>query len=236
MNYVYTLIVTCFLTIRSETFGTDVVPKTCAEKQVLDLLTEWRGGVELPLALPSLDVIHIPSFENVYQGFGIKISYVTGDMKLAGVHDFTVPSLSVSPDYSRASITLRFPLLTLTSESYTLKGRAYLLYPLTGAGFLNVTFQNVEVLVGITFVSKQTTQVKDISLNLSIGDVKIHLSNSSWPLNQVLSLRRMEIIEEYRSTFVTAAKDFMKFEIDRVLGNKITVETMRAIANNYCTN
>ncbi|XP_026726196.1 uncharacterized protein LOC113492748 [Trichoplusia ni] len=235
MHYVYVIVLTCLLAPKTVTFGADVLPKTCAEKQVLNFLTEWREGVELPVTLPSLDVIQITSFENVYQGFGIKISYVTGDMKLEGVRNFTVQQLSLSSDYTRASATVRFPLLRLTSDNYTLKGRAYLLYPLSGAGFMNVTFQNVDVTVGITFVSKGgITQAGEINLNLTIGDVKINLANSSWPLNQVLSLRRMEIIEEYRSTFISASKDYLKFELDRVLGNTTTVDTIRTIANNYC--
>ncbi|PZC87173.1 hypothetical protein B5X24_HaOG201409 [Helicoverpa armigera] len=157
--------------------GAEVNPKNCLEAQVLDLLSKWQNGDEnITSSVPSLENISLKSVDGVYEGFGIRISYTTGEMQLRGVNRLIVEDLSVSTSDLEASTTLHFPLLSLTAEQYNLKGRAYLMYSLKGAGLMNATFQNVKLTVGSKLITNDTVmQVDDVNLNFSVGSIQVYI-------------------------------------------------------------
>ncbi|KAJ8734874.1 hypothetical protein PYW08_014124 [Mythimna loreyi] len=230
-----TSVVVLTLTVGIGTFGAEVLPKNCVESQLLDLLSAWRKG-GLSSQLPSLEAIPIPSVDGMYEGFGIKIRYRTGDMKLAGVTNFTVEELSVSATDLRASTTLQFPLLTLTADNYSLKGRAYVMYSLKGSGFMKVTFQNVKVTVGTQLVPKGAAiQVDDVILSFSVTRIQVDLADSSWPINKVLNTSAMQIVEQYRSDLVTVAKGMLKQVINDYLVTTTSSQLLDIAGKDYCT-
>ncbi|KAJ8733936.1 hypothetical protein PYW07_014487 [Mythimna separata] len=235
MKCVISVVVIFALAVGIPIFGAEVLPKNCIESQVLDLLTTWRNG-DLSSQFPSLEVIRIPSVDGVYEGFGIKITYTTGDMQLAGVKNFTVEELSVSATDLRASTTLHFPMLTLTAENYSLKGRAYVMYSLKGSGFMKATFQNVKVTVGTQLVPKGTDmQVGDVNLSFSVTSIQVDLADSSWPINRVLNTSAMQIVEQHRSELVTAAKGLLKQAINDFLATTTSSQLLDIAGKDYCT-
>uniref|UniRef100_A0A2A4JCI8 Uncharacterized protein n=1 Tax=Heliothis virescens TaxID=7102 RepID=A0A2A4JCI8_HELVI len=219
------------------TLAAEVNPKNCLEAQVLDLLSKWQNGDEgITSSVPSLENISLKSVDGVFEGFGIRISYTTGEMQLRGVNNFTVEQLSVSTSNLEASTTLHFPLLSLTADQYNLQGRAYLMYSLKGTGLMNATFQNVEVSVGSKLVTNNTVmQVDDVNLNFSVGSIKVDLANSSWPINKVLNSSAMKIVENHRQEIVSAAKDMLKQVVNDYLATMTSSQLLSIAANDYCS-
>lgn len=234
MKFINTFTVILILSIGQKVLGADVLPKNCIEEQILDALAKWRNGTISP-SMPSLQGIKVNSVEGLYEGFGIKIRYRTGEMKLSGVENFSIEQLSVAAKDLEASATVRFPVLTLTSDNYNLKGRAYVMYPLKGSGRMKVIFQNTKVTLGTKLVPKGTLyQVEDVNLNFSVKNVQIDLEDSSWPINTVLNSNAMQILESYRSEMVVAAKDMLKQAINGHLATTISPQLLNDVGNNFC--
>ncbi|XP_022826074.1 uncharacterized protein LOC111356072 [Spodoptera litura] len=209
--------------------------RNCIEEQILGALAKWRNGTIAP-SVPLLKGIRINSVEGLYEGFGIKIRYRTGEMKLSGVENFTIEQLSVSAKNLEASGTVRFPVLMLTSDNYNLNGRAYVMYSLKGSGLMKVIFQNTKLTLGTKLVQKGTVyQVEDVNLNFSVKSVQINLEDSSWPINTVLNSNAMQILESYRSEMVAAAKDMLKQAINGHLATTIFPQLLNNAGNNFCT-
>uniref|UniRef100_A0A2H1WUP3 SFRICE_000447 n=1 Tax=Spodoptera frugiperda TaxID=7108 RepID=A0A2H1WUP3_SPOFR len=203
MKFINTFTVILILSIGQKVLGADVLPKNCIEEQILDALAKWRNGTVSP-SMPSLQGIKVNSVDGLYEGFGIKIRYRTGEMKLSGVENFSIEQLSVAAKDLEASATVRFPVLTLTSDNYNLKGRAYVMYHLKGSGRMNVK------------------------------NVQIDLEDSSWPINTVLNSNAMQILESYRSEMVVAAKDMLKQAINGHLATTISPQLLNDAGNNLC--
>ncbi|CAH0698938.1 unnamed protein product [Spodoptera exigua] len=234
MKFINTLIIIFTLSIGLKVLGADVQPKNCIEEQILDVLTTWRNGTNSS-SVPSIQAIRINSLEGLYEGFGIKIRYSTGDMKLSGVDNFFVEQLSVSAKDLEASATVRFPVLTLTSDNYNLKGQAYVFYPLKGSGLMTAIFQNSTVSLGTKLVSNDTVfQIEDVNLTFSVENIQIDLEKSSWPINAVLNSNAMQILERYRSEMVAAAKDMLKQTINDHLATTISPQLLNDAADNFC--
>nr|XP_034841277.1 uncharacterized protein LOC117997190 isoform X3 [Maniola hyperantus] len=115
-----------------------IIPNNQLEEQILSLLNKWRkGSVQTNLfPLPSLKSTNINQIDSYYDGRGIKITFSIGDMTLTGLDNFSVKYLNVTQSLDDISVSaeLFVPVLTLHSENYNLKGRAYVFYPLQGHG------------------------------------------------------------------------------------------------------
>ncbi|XP_075978779.1 uncharacterized protein LOC142978285 [Anticarsia gemmatalis] len=222
MNRVHKLIgIVAFLGILSYTYGADIPPNVCVRERLLDLLTKWQKGCKLPFPLPPLNIIEMPSFEGQYSGFGIKVTFVTGEMTLTGVDNFEVQELSASAtDVLNATGIVEFPLLTLSADNYNLKGRAYFFYSLKGSGSMFVNFQNVKLTFGISLRSLGTgMKVDNLQLDFSVAGAQVNLADSSWPINKVLNTEGLSIIESYHSTLVDVATEMVNSTLNEYLAN-----------------
>ncbi|XP_028164202.1 uncharacterized protein LOC114355517 [Ostrinia furnacalis] len=97
--------------------GIDTTPKNTLEENLLTLLTKWRAGERGPFSfpLPSLDEINIPAVNGNYDGYGVRISYETTQLKLVGLKNFSVEALDASEASLKASGTITIPILTLSA-------------------------------------------------------------------------------------------------------------------------
>ncbi|CAB3231404.1 unnamed protein product [Arctia plantaginis] len=224
MNFLNKLVLIVLLIGLSPTiFGTDALTPSCLEDQVLELLRKWQQGDLLTMPLPSLGTIRLQSYEGQYTGYGIKIAYTTGNMNMTGLRNFKVKELSASTDdLFEASGAISIPSLTLNSDNYNLKGNAYVFYSLKGAGFMNVTFENVSLTFSISLAHNANKkdrgiEIDDIQLNYSVDAIRVNLENCSWPVNKVLNAEAKSINENYRSLLVNAATEGLKKSLNSYL-------------------
>nr|XP_034841275.1 uncharacterized protein LOC117997190 isoform X1 [Maniola hyperantus] len=191
-----------------------IIPNNQLEEQILSLLNKWRkGSVQTNLfPLPSLKSTNINQIDSYYDGRGIKITFSIGDMTLTGLDNFSVKYLNVTQSLDDISVSaeLFVPVLTLHSENYNLKGRAYVFYPLQGHGKMTVLIRDVDVSLSVHFasVADVNMRIDDFALEFNISKVDATLENSSWPINQVLNKEGVQIIESFHEDVVNAAWDY----------------------------
>ncbi|KAF9799321.1 hypothetical protein SFRURICE_000829 [Spodoptera frugiperda] len=234
-------------------FITFVVAKNCIEEQILDALAKWRNGTVSP-SMPSLQGIKVNSVDGLYEGFGIKIRYRTGEMKLSGVENFSIEQLSVAAKDLEASATVRFPVLTLTSgqeeyfddlpfpssqknlirfKSHRDSKSQFAEHAPNGYEFpcdLNLKLSYNYNLKGRAYVMYHLKG----SGRMNVKNVQIDLEDSSWPINTVLNSNAMQILESYRSEMVVAAKDMLKQAINGHLATTISPQLLNDAGNNLC--
>ncbi|XP_034841276.1 uncharacterized protein [Maniola hyperantus] len=119
-------------------------------------------------------------------------------------------NVTQSLDDISVSAELFVPVLTLHSENYNLKGRAYVFYPLQGHGKMTVLIRDVDVSLSVHFasVADVNMRIDDFALEFNISKVDATLENSSWPINQVLNKEGVQIIESFHEDVVNAAWDY----------------------------
>ncbi|CAH2268736.1 uncharacterized protein LOC120623311 [Pararge aegeria] len=211
------------------------------EKQILSVLNKWReGGVQTNLfPLPPLNLININPIDSYYDQRGIKITFSIGDMKLRGLDNFTVEYLKVtqSLDDIRISVKVFVPDLTISSDRYNLKGRAYFLYPLEGFGKMSAMFRNVDASLSVNFANVGDVGIKidDFILNFSAGSVDVDLENSTWPINHVLNKEGVEIIKNFHEDIVNIVQDYAVPYVNDYLA-KVTPREFLKIATNIGEN
>ncbi|XP_052747377.1 uncharacterized protein LOC112043273 isoform X2 [Bicyclus anynana] len=135
-----------------------------------------------------------------------------GDMKLYGLDNFTVEYLKVTNTFDniRLSVKLFVPALSIFSDNYKLKGRAYYLYPLQGLGKMSASLHKVDASLSVNFanVGDVSMRLDNFELNLGFGSVEVDLENSSWPINQVLNKEGVEILKSLHDDIVNSINSY----------------------------
>ncbi|CAH2073342.1 unnamed protein product, partial [Iphiclides podalirius] len=189
-----------------------IVPKNPLESNILSFLKKWQAGSTTDvLPIPSLKTVKIPPVEYYYEGRGLKLDYSIGEMLLIGLDRFTIENIAGSVKALEVSLTLRFPVLTLASESYKIKGWAYYLYPLRGSGRMQLIFRDSVITAKARFGKTKDagTTMQNFLLTFDVKKIEATLENSFWPINRILNSEGVEILEGYRGTIAEALRSYV---------------------------
>ncbi|XP_045542809.1 uncharacterized protein LOC106720711, partial [Papilio machaon] len=205
--------------------------KNALEKNILNFLIKWQasGHQQDSFPIQSLSAVTIPPVEYYYEGKGIRLNYSIGEMILNGLDRFIIQNISALENSLEVSLSLRFPILTLFSDTYKLKGRAYYIYPLKGSGKIQLIFRETVITASVSFGTnnKNGTNIHNFLLNYSLQKVDAYLENSSWPINDILNNEGVEILAGYQTTIVEALWNHIVPLVDEYLKDKSPSELLQ---------
>ncbi|XP_068629949.1 uncharacterized protein [Battus philenor] len=207
-----------------------ILPRNPLEENILSFLAEWQGASNQPgsFPIPSLKTVIIPPVAYYYDGKGVKLNYSIGEMQLTGLDNFTVENIFASETSLDVTLSLRFPVLSLYSEKYKLKGRAYFIYPLRGSGKMHLTLRDVFITASVRFgANGNSTKVENFLLNFDVNKIEANLENSSWPINVILNTEGVQILSEYHGTIVDALWNYVVPMVNDYLKDIPTAELLQ---------
>ncbi|CAG9782893.1 unnamed protein product [Diatraea saccharalis] len=205
--------------------GEDAKPKNSLEDDVLSLLTKWRRGERGPFSfpLPSLDVLITPPVNGNYEGYGAKIKYSTNELSITGLKNFSVDQIDISASQLKASGVITLPAISVSSDKYSISGKALWFVPIDGSGTMFTTIRNIQLNITIQMRYNSALMWVDLSkLSFSIGGVKANLENGPTTIATLLNKSGVSIIHSYHDDIVKAVQGLMIPAIDDFLkGNDI---------------
>lgn len=114
------------------------------ESKLLAFLEIWKAGTNA--ILPPLSPILIPDLNDIYyETSTVTAMFAANGVNIHGLNSFIINSLDVSREISTLAIYLNVPKITISADSYLLKGRAFFVYNFECSGNMNITLHNVEL-------------------------------------------------------------------------------------------
>ncbi|XP_050673477.1 uncharacterized protein LOC126971297 [Leptidea sinapis] len=207
------------------------------EKQIESLLYKWREGeIKTSLfPLPSLKTIHILPIQNYYyEGMGIKMYFSSNDLNVTGVDGFSLENLQVqqSDRNLKISIGIQIPKVRVYTDQYSLKGRAYRIYPINGQGYMTITLFNVSASLQLAFGSADGdlgVALEDFIFDYDIGSIQSNLEKSSWPVNEVLNSKGVTFLKDSRESISSYLSNYVKSYINSYLKELTLIQFVKKI-------
>ncbi|XP_048004701.1 uncharacterized protein LOC125240718 [Leguminivora glycinivorella] len=194
-NYeqVIVLLVLIFVAIRVDC----ITPTNKFEEGLLKLIERGRNGdvQGLPVAIPSLKPLTIPSMKFDYGGCKMSVS----DIKVKGLENLSVEKLSASPENMTISIDLFIPTLGIRADRYRLKGTIMYVFTMDDKGILKANANNLRAQAVVKFGAEgKDTVVKHLKLDYTVQNIQVQLGGSSDTVN--------DFANEMVSDLITSSK------------------------------
>ncbi|KAL4715268.1 hypothetical protein ACJJTC_007850 [Scirpophaga incertulas] len=217
------LYVFLFFSFNRNVIGADFKPKNEFEKNLLALLTKWRSGdmQNFLVPMPTLDKITLPAVSGDYDGHGVRFSYSTTNLILTGLNLLSVEQLDIA--VSNLSALLKVPSLSVAADRYKINGRVLKVIPIIGSGFMNVTFNKIDLRVSIQMRSNVSQMwMENFALSFQLGSITADLKGGPRAVTLLLNSSGVAIVQSYHDDIVKAVRELAVPAINKFLaGNNI---------------